>query len=80
VPLYLAGARVLELFPVVPLIGNITLGVGVLSYAGQLNFTAIGDRDSCPDLPVFVAGLQRALAELTPGDARGTFAPSSPTA
>jgi len=64
VPLYLAGARVLELFPVVPLIGNITLGVGVLSYAGQLNFTAIGDWDSCPDLPVFVAGLQRTLAEL----------------
>jgi len=79
VPLYLAGARVLELFPVVPLIGNITLGVGVLSYAGQLNFTAIGDWDSCPDLPVFVAGLQRALAELTPGDARETFPSSSPT-
>jgi WS/DGAT/MGAT family acyltransferase len=65
VPLYLAGARILELFPVVPLNGNITLGIGVLSYAGQLNFTAIGDWDSCPDLPVFVSGLQRTLAELT---------------
>jgi hypothetical protein len=28
VPLYLTGARVLELIPVVPLTGNVTLGVG----------------------------------------------------
>jgi len=34
VPLYVAGARLLELFPVVPILGNITLDVGVLSYAG----------------------------------------------
>jgi hypothetical protein len=37
VPLYLAGAQLLEIFPVVPLVGNQTLNVGVLSYAGQLN-------------------------------------------
>jgi hypothetical protein len=48
VPLYLAGARLLELFPVVAIMGNVTLGVGVLSYAGQLNFTAVADRDTCP--------------------------------
>jgi diacylglycerol O-acyltransferase / wax synthase len=47
-PLYLAGARLLELFPVVAIMGNVTLGVGVLSYAGQLNFTAVADRDTCP--------------------------------
>jgi len=66
VPLYLAGARILEMFPVVPLTGNITLGIGVLSYVGQLNFTAIGDRDSSSDLPVFLTGLQHALAEMGP--------------
>ena len=34
-PLYLAGAPLLEVFPVVPLIGNVTLGVGALSTRGS---------------------------------------------
>jgi len=33
-PLFLAGARVLDLFPMLNLIGNQTIGVGVISYAG----------------------------------------------
>jgi WS/DGAT/MGAT family acyltransferase len=64
VPLYLAGARLLELVPVVPILGNMTLGVGVLSYAGQLNLTAVADRDTCPDLEVFVHGMRGALDDL----------------
>lgn len=64
VPLYLAGGRLLELFPVVAIMGNVTLGVGVLSYAGQLNFTAVADRDTCPDVEVFAQGVRSALDEL----------------
>ncbi|HEU4898844.1 MAG TPA: wax ester/triacylglycerol synthase family O-acyltransferase [Actinomycetota bacterium] len=64
VPLYLAGARLLELFPVVSILANLTLGVGVLSYAGQLNLTAVADRDSCPDLEVFAQGVRGALDDL----------------
>jgi len=64
VPLYLAGAPLLELFPVVPILGNLTLGVGVLSYAGQLNLTAVADRDTCPDVDVFAQGVQRAVDDL----------------
>jgi diacylglycerol O-acyltransferase / wax synthase len=60
-PLYLAGARIREMFPVVPLTGNVTLGVGVLSYVGRLNATVVADPDAVPDLPVFLTGLQRAL-------------------
>jgi WS/DGAT/MGAT family acyltransferase len=60
-PLHLAGARILEMFPVVPLTGNVTLGIGVLSYAGQLNATVVADPHAVPDLPVFLTGLQRAL-------------------
>jgi WS/DGAT/MGAT family acyltransferase len=60
-PLHLAGARILEMFPVVPLTGNVTLGIGVLSYAGQLNATVVADPDAVPDLPVFLTGLRRAL-------------------
>ncbi len=52
-PLYLAGARLTEVFAVVPLSGNVTVGIGVLSYAGQLAISVIADRDTCPDLPAF---------------------------
>jgi len=64
VPVYLAGARVLELFPMVSVMGNLTLVIAVLSYAGQLNLTAVADRDHCPDLDVFVHGVRGALDEL----------------
>jgi diacylglycerol O-acyltransferase len=64
VPLYLAGARLLELFPVVPVMGNLTLVVAVLSYAGQLNLTAIADPDGCPDLELFAQGVRSALEDL----------------
>jgi len=59
VPLYLAGARLLELFPMVPIEGNLTLTLGVFSYAGQLNLTAVADRDACPDIEVFAQRLGR---------------------
>jgi hypothetical protein len=64
VPLYLAGAQLLELFPMVSLMGNFTLVVAVFSYAGQLNLTAVADRDSCPDVEVFAQGVQSALDDL----------------
>jgi hypothetical protein len=60
-PLYLAGARVLEVFPVLPLIANEPLGVGALSYAGALNIGVVADRDAYPDLDVFVDGAREAL-------------------
>jgi WS/DGAT/MGAT family acyltransferase len=63
-PLYFAGAPVLEVFPIVPLTANISIGVGALSYAGQFNLAVIGDRDLCPDLDVFVDGVRRSLGAL----------------
>jgi hypothetical protein len=65
VPVYLAGARLLELFPMVSVMGNLTLVVAVLSYAGQLNITAVADRGGCPDLDVFVRGVRHAFDDLT---------------
>jgi hypothetical protein len=37
-----ARPRLLELFPAMPVMGNLTLVIAVLSYAGQLNLTAAG--------------------------------------
>ncbi len=63
-PLYLAGARVLELFQIGVVQGNVTLAVGILSYAGQLNFTILSDADAVPDLKVFADGAADALSQL----------------
>jgi len=68
VPLYFAGAPVLEVFPVVPIIGNVSIGVGALSYAGQLNLALVADRENVPDLESFVEGVRRSLDAL--GEAR----------
>jgi diacylglycerol O-acyltransferase / wax synthase len=65
IPLYLTGARLLTVFPVVGASGNYALSVAALSYAGQLNLTAVADADACPDLDVFAHGLQDALQTLT---------------
>jgi diacylglycerol O-acyltransferase / wax synthase len=64
VPLFFLGAEVLEIFPIVPTAGNVTLGIGAISYAGQFNMTAVADRELCPDLNVFLQGFQRSLGEL----------------
>jgi diacylglycerol O-acyltransferase len=63
-PLYLRGARLLEVFPLLPLIGKVSLGIGALSYAGQFNITTVADRDAYPDLEVFATGVREELAAL----------------
>jgi diacylglycerol O-acyltransferase / wax synthase len=52
--------------------GNLTLTVAVVSYAGQLNLTVVADRDACPDLEAFVQGVQGDLDAL----ARSALAPT----
>ena len=64
-PLTFAGARLLEAYPAAPIAGNVTLGVGVLSYAGDLSFGIVADAASWPDLPVLAAALRAELAALT---------------
>jgi hypothetical protein len=61
---YLAGAPVLEVFPVLPLIGNVSLGIGALSYADQFDLTVVADRDSYPDLDVFTSSARSELQAL----------------
>src|SRR5262249_27519745 len=61
VSLYFAGAPVLELFPLVPITANISIGVGALSYAGQFNITVVADEQLRPDLEVFVRGVKRSV-------------------
>ncbi|HET6358047.1 wax ester/triacylglycerol synthase family O-acyltransferase [Streptomyces sp.] len=64
IPLYLGGSQLLEVFPVVPVSANITLGTAALSYAGQLNITVVADANALPDVEVFAAGLRTSLQAL----------------
>jgi WS/DGAT/MGAT family acyltransferase len=63
-PLYLCGARVVEIFPIINLFGNETLGVGALTYAGAFNIGVVGDGATFPDIDAFVAGLRAELENL----------------
>jgi diacylglycerol O-acyltransferase len=63
-PLYLAGARVLEVFPMLNLIAKISLGVGALSYAGKFDIGIVADRATYPDIDVLAAGIRDELDAL----------------
>jgi diacylglycerol O-acyltransferase / wax synthase len=67
VPLYFAGAPIRELFPLVPITANLSIGVGALSYAGQFNITVVADQKLCPDVEIFVDGVRHALDALQSG-------------
>jgi WS/DGAT/MGAT family acyltransferase len=63
-PLYLLGARLQTLVPVVNLVEGQGLGVALTSYAGQLCFGFIADWDLVPDLTALADGVLESLEEL----------------
>jgi hypothetical protein len=62
-PLFFCGARLVEVFQVGVIQGNVRVGVGVLSYGNQLDIDLVADAESVPDLDVFAEGLDRALRD-----------------
>ena len=63
-PIYMLGARMLETFPLVPLVDNLGLGIALMSYDGRLCWGFNADYDLIPDLHAFVRGVQDAFEEL----------------
>jgi diacylglycerol O-acyltransferase / wax synthase len=63
-PLYLLGARMQEVYPLVPLYQNQALGIALLSNAGRLYWGLVADRRSMPDVHDFVADVEAGFAEL----------------
>jgi WS/DGAT/MGAT family acyltransferase len=64
VPLYVLGARMLEVIPLVPLAGNLSVGVAALSYNGQLTIGILTDPVACPDVEVLAEGVGRCFSGL----------------
>jgi diacylglycerol O-acyltransferase len=63
-PRYVADARMLSTFPVMPLARGQALAVGLTSYDGGVYFGLNADREAMPDLEVLGQCLVDALAEL----------------
>ncbi len=63
-PLYLAGRRMLESFPYIPLFASVRVAVAIFSYDGALSFGVSGDYDGAPDIDVLCAGIEHGLAQL----------------
>jgi WS/DGAT/MGAT family acyltransferase len=63
-PLYLAGRRLRELYPYVPIADRLRIGVAISSYDGVLYFGATADEASSPDVGVLTAGIEDALRTL----------------
>jgi WS/DGAT/MGAT family acyltransferase len=61
VPLWLAGARLLEAVPVAPLVQHVGLGVAALSYAGEFAVSVHAD-GSVRGLPLFADAMAADLA------------------
>lgn len=63
-PLYAMGARLREIFPLVPIAAEHALGIAIFSYHGNVVFGVNADRDTVPDLQVLVDGIESTLDEL----------------
>jgi hypothetical protein len=62
VPVHLLGARLVEIYPLVPLFANQGLGIALFSYDGRLFWGLNADWDRLPDLHDVALALQHEFA------------------
>ena len=63
-PLYLQGARLLELYPQVPLMESLGIGIALASYDGHVHWGFNSDPDVVPDADVFVEQIRASYARV----------------
>jgi WS/DGAT/MGAT family acyltransferase len=63
-PLYLQGARLLELYPQVPLMDSLGIGIALASYDGHVHWGFNSDPDVLPDADVFVEQIRASYAQV----------------
>ncbi len=63
-PLYAGGAKLLEMFPVVPLAKGQAVSIGLTSYNGGVFYGLNADRDAMGDVDVLAALIEESLAGL----------------
>jgi diacylglycerol O-acyltransferase len=79
VPIYFLGARLEEIYPLVPLFSGQGLGIALFSYDGTLSWGFNADWDALPDLHDFVEGVELEFSRLRKAaDAAGITPKHSP--
>ncbi|HZC72744.1 MAG TPA: wax ester/triacylglycerol synthase family O-acyltransferase [Jatrophihabitans sp.] len=63
-PLYASGARLTEMFPILPLGEGQAMSIALTSYDGGVFYGVNGDRDAAPDLASVAELIEESLAEL----------------
>ena len=64
IPLYAFGARLREVYPVVPLAAAHSVGIAIFSYDGLVTFGVIADSESTPDIDVLAHGIEQGIDAL----------------
>jgi len=70
VPLYFMGSEMLESYPAATLLDDVGLAIGLFSYHGNVFWGLLADYDRVPDLPRFVALIERSVERLSAAEAR----------
>jgi|UPI0002D68848 diacylglycerol O-acyltransferase / wax synthase len=63
-PMYVGGARMLEMYPVSPLLRNQVTSIGITSYDGRVFYGLNADRDAMADIGVLSASVHESMEEM----------------
>jgi WS/DGAT/MGAT family acyltransferase len=63
-PLYVLGRRMRQVYPYVPLAGQVRVGVAIFSYDGEVTFGITGDYDAASDIDVLARGIEDGMSEM----------------
>lgn len=63
-PMYIGGARMLEMYPVSPLLRNQASSIGITSYDGRVFYGLNADRDAMADIGVLAASVPESMEEM----------------
>ncbi len=63
-PMYVGGARMLEMYPVSPLLRNQATSIGITSYDGRVCYGLNADREAMADIGVLAASVPESMEEI----------------
>ncbi|WP_194815174.1 wax ester/triacylglycerol synthase family O-acyltransferase [Nocardia sp. XZ_19_385] len=63
-PMFIGGARMLEMYPVSPLLRNQASSIGITSYDGHVFYGLNADRDAMADIGVLAAAVHESMEEM----------------
>lgn len=66
VPVYVLGAKILDVVPIIQVSGNVTLAFCAISYAGRLYLVVTADASANPDIDVVMLRMEQAWRLLAP--------------